>query len=169
MFLPDNKSLIDRACSVKMAGYQLRSLFVVQFDRMAIQEMIISISVCVLRFICCLDLIYFFLLIFTYVSRHVFQIVSYYFLHNFFSHTAAGRSDTGSERRLQDIVARRKLVDLAKAQAQEVAVLRAEVERLRMRTFPALVQIEHQDFVCAVNMKRRSERAVNTRLFVCNI
>ncbi|XP_068708688.1 cilia- and flagella-associated protein 43-like [Montipora foliosa] len=55
---------------------------------------------------------------------------------------AAGRSDTGAERRLQDIVARRKLVDLAKAQAQEVAVLRAEVERLRMRTFPALVQIE---------------------------
>ena len=57
--------------------------------------------------------------------------------------TAVGRSDTGAERRLQDIVARRKLVDLAKAQAQEVAVLRAEVERLRMRTFPALVQIEH--------------------------
>lgn len=56
---------------------------------------------------------------------------------------AAGRSDTGAERRLQDIGARRKLVDLAKAQAQEVAVLRAEVERLRMRTFPALVQIEH--------------------------
>lgn len=55
----------------------------------------------------------------------------------------AVRSDTGAERRLQDIVARRKLVDLAKAQAQEVAVLRAEVERLRMRTFPALVQIEH--------------------------
>ena len=55
---------------------------------------------------------------------------------------AAGSSDTGAERRLQDIVARRKLVDLAKAQAQEVAVLRAEVERLRMRTFPALVQVE---------------------------
>lgn len=56
---------------------------------------------------------------------------------------ATGRSDPGAERRLQDIVSRRKLVDLAKAQAQEVAVLRAEVERLRMRTFPALVQIEH--------------------------
>ena len=42
----------------------------------------------------------------------------------------------------RDIVQRRKLVDLAKAQAQEVAVLRAEVERLRMRTFPALVQVE---------------------------
>ncbi|XP_067656775.1 cilia- and flagella-associated protein 43-like isoform X1 [Haliotis asinina] len=53
------------------------------------------------------------------------------------------RMDTGAERRYQEIVQRRKLVDLAKAQAQEVAVLRAEVERLRMRTFPALVQVEH--------------------------
>ncbi|XP_074642124.1 cilia- and flagella-associated protein 43-like isoform X2 [Tubulanus polymorphus] len=51
--------------------------------------------------------------------------------------------DLGAEKRYQDIVQRRKLVDLAKAQAQEVAVLRAEVERLRMRTFPALVQVEH--------------------------
>lgn len=59
-----------------------------------------------------------------------------------FSLTAAARSDTGSAKRMQDIVQRRKLVDLAKAQAQEVAVLRAEVERLRMRTFPALVQVE---------------------------
>jgi len=56
--------------------------------------------------------------------------------------TAERRSDTGAERRYQDIVARRKLVDLAKAQASEIAVLRAEVERLRMRTFPALVQVE---------------------------
>lgn len=45
---------------------------------------------------------------------------------------------------MQDIITRRKLVDLAKAQAQEIAILRAEVERLRMRTFPALVQIDHQ-------------------------
>lgn len=56
---------------------------------------------------------------------------------------AEKRRDTGAERRYQEIVQRRKLVDLAKAQAQEVAVLRAEVERLRMRTFPALVQVEH--------------------------
>ncbi|XP_031564143.1 cilia- and flagella-associated protein 43-like [Actinia tenebrosa] len=55
---------------------------------------------------------------------------------------AERRNDTGAERRYQDIVARRKLVDLAKAQASEIAVLRAEVERLRMRTFPALVQVE---------------------------
>ena len=53
------------------------------------------------------------------------------------------RSDASQQKRYQDIVQRRKLVDLAKAQAQEVAVLRAEVERLRMRTFPALVQVEH--------------------------
>ncbi|XP_072041951.1 LOW QUALITY PROTEIN: cilia- and flagella-associated protein 43-like [Amphiura filiformis] len=55
---------------------------------------------------------------------------------------AAMRNNTGAQKRMQDIVQRRKLVDLAKAQAQEVAVLRAEVERLRMRTFPALVQVE---------------------------
>ncbi len=45
--------------------------------------------------------------------------------------------------RIRQVVRRRRLVDLAKAQAQEVAYLRAEVERLRMKTFPALVQIEH--------------------------
>ena len=46
------------------------------------------------------------------------------------------------EEKFQQIVQRRKFVDLAKAQAQEVAFLRSEVERLRMKTFPALVQIE---------------------------
>ena len=54
------------------------------------------------------------------------------------------RNDTAAEKRMQDIITRRKLVDLAKAQAQEIAILRAEVERLRMRTFPALVQIDQQ-------------------------
>ena len=46
------------------------------------------------------------------------------------------------EDRYRDIVQRRKLIDLAKAQAQEVAMLRTELERLRMRTFPALVQLD---------------------------
>lgn len=55
---------------------------------------------------------------------------------------AAERAKHTADSRLRGIVQRRKLVDLAKAQAQEVAVLRAEVERLRMKTFPALVQIE---------------------------
>lgn len=52
------------------------------------------------------------------------------------------QAEANSERRLKNIVARRRLVDLAKGQSQEVAVLRAEVERLRMRTFPALVQVD---------------------------
>lgn len=41
---------------------------------------------------------------------------------------------------MRNILVRKKLVQAAKAQAQEIAILRAEVERLRMRTFPALVQ-----------------------------
>ncbi len=49
---------------------------------------------------------------------------------------------TGAELRMKDIVQRRRLVELAKTQAREVALLRAEVERLRMRTFPALVQAQ---------------------------
>ena len=54
------------------------------------------------------------------------------------------RNETHAEKRMKDIITRRKLVDLAKAQAQEIAILRAEVERLRMRTFPALVQVDHR-------------------------
>ncbi|XP_043911887.1 cilia- and flagella-associated protein 43 [Protopterus annectens] len=50
--------------------------------------------------------------------------------------------EANTEQRYQDIIQRRKLVDLAKSQAQEVAVLRAEVERLRMKTFPALIHKE---------------------------
>ncbi|XP_026560498.1 cilia- and flagella-associated protein 43 [Pseudonaja textilis] len=42
----------------------------------------------------------------------------------------------------EDIVQRQQLVDLAKAQAQELAILQAEVERLRMRTFPAFFDVQ---------------------------
>ncbi|XP_063047759.1 cilia- and flagella-associated protein 43 isoform X2 [Engraulis encrasicolus] len=48
-----------------------------------------------------------------------------------------------AEQRYQEILERKRLVDLAKEQAQEVAMLRAEVERMRMKTFPALAQIKH--------------------------
>jgi len=47
-----------------------------------------------------------------------------------------------NEQIMQNIITRRKLVDLAKTQASQIGVLRAEVERLRMRTFPALVQLD---------------------------
>lgn len=52
-------------------------------------------------------------------------------------------SEANAEARMQQVVTRRRLVELAKRQAEQVAVLRAEVERLRMRTFPALVQVEN--------------------------
>ncbi|KAJ3048620.1 Cilia- and flagella-associated protein 43, partial [Rhizophlyctis rosea] len=38
---------------------------------------------------------------------------------------------------LKEIHTRRRLVDLAKSQAQDIAILREEVERLRLRTYPA--------------------------------
>ena len=44
---------------------------------------------------------------------------------------AAGR------RRMQSIVTRRKLIDLARAQTDEIEFLRQELDRLRQRTFPS--------------------------------
>ncbi|KAJ3037135.1 Cilia- and flagella-associated protein 43 [Rhizophlyctis rosea] len=38
---------------------------------------------------------------------------------------------------LKEIQTRKRLVDLAKSQAQDIAILREEVERLRLRTYPA--------------------------------
>jgi hypothetical protein len=38
---------------------------------------------------------------------------------------------------LKDILTRKRLSDLAKSQAQDIAILREEVQRLRLRTFPA--------------------------------
>ncbi|XP_075712589.1 cilia- and flagella-associated protein 43 isoform X2 [Rhinoderma darwinii] len=52
-------------------------------------------------------------------------------------------SEKNARDRYMDIVQRRKLVDLVKAQAQEMTVLRTELDRLRMKTFPALVQMEY--------------------------
>ncbi|XP_074855314.1 cilia- and flagella-associated protein 43 [Carettochelys insculpta] len=52
-------------------------------------------------------------------------------------------AEKAAKERYQDIVHRRQLVDLAKEQAQEISVLQAEVERLRMRTFPALFETEY--------------------------
>ena len=54
----------------------------------------------------------------------------------------AARRKKEDARVMRGIVERRRLVEIAKEKAQEVAVLRMEVERLRMRTFPALVQVE---------------------------
>lgn len=62
---------------------------------------------------------------------------------NFLLHLAGGNEKKApNDQVMHNIILRRKLVDLAKSQASQVGVLRAEVERLRMRTFPALVQLD---------------------------
>ena len=50
--------------------------------------------------------------------------------------------EAGADERYREILERKRLVELAKEQAHEVAVLRAEVERMRMKTFPALAQLK---------------------------
>ncbi|KAM4036639.1 cilia- and flagella-associated protein 43 [Anomaloglossus baeobatrachus] len=51
--------------------------------------------------------------------------------------------EKNARERYMDIIQRRKLVDLVKAQAQEIAMLRTELDRFRMKTFPALVQMDY--------------------------
>lgn len=45
-----------------------------------------------------------------------------------------------ANQRYQNILLRKNLVDLAKAQDMEIAVLSTELECMRMKTFPALSQ-----------------------------
>lgn len=51
--------------------------------------------------------------------------------------------DGGSKERIQfnEVVARKRLVDIAKAQAEEIEFLREELTRLRQRTFPSFSHI----------------------------
>ena len=42
---------------------------------------------------------------------------------------------------MRDIARRRKLQEISRAQQNEIAVLRNELERLRKKTFPALVKL----------------------------
>ena len=51
-------------------------------------------------------------------------------------------SEANREQRMKEIVARRKLVDTIKSQDEEYSILKLEVEKLRMKTFPALVQVD---------------------------
>lgn len=48
-----------------------------------------------------------------------------------------------TEERYQEIVQRKNLEDFARAQAENLAFLWAEVERLRMKNFPSLDQLTH--------------------------
>ncbi|XP_059215696.1 cilia- and flagella-associated protein 43 isoform X2 [Centropristis striata] len=48
-----------------------------------------------------------------------------------------------TEERYQEIVQKKNLAEFARAQAEELALLSAEVERLRMKNFPSLDQLKH--------------------------
>lgn len=51
-------------------------------------------------------------------------------------------SEANREQRMREIVMRRKLVETVKSQDEEYSILKSEMERLRMKTFPALVQVD---------------------------
>ena len=53
------------------------------------------------------------------------------------THTATGGIQNAPYDRFKDIVRQRKLLDLAKAQTEEIEFLRDELERLKQRTFPS--------------------------------
>jgi len=42
-----------------------------------------------------------------------------------------------AQKRMKAIVTRRKLIDLARAQTDEIEILRQELDRIRQRTFPS--------------------------------
>lgn len=46
-----------------------------------------------------------------------------------------------AKERYENMMQHQKLTKIAKQQAEQISILQAEVERLRMKTFPALVQI----------------------------
>ncbi|XP_056617541.1 LOW QUALITY PROTEIN: cilia- and flagella-associated protein 43 [Triplophysa dalaica] len=49
--------------------------------------------------------------------------------------------ESEAEKNYKDIILRKKLVNVAKMQSHEILLLRAEVEKLRMKNFPALAQL----------------------------
>ena len=46
-----------------------------------------------------------------------------------------------SKERYENMMRQQKLTKISKQQADQISILQAEVERLRMKTFPALVQM----------------------------
>ena len=59
-------------------------------------------------------------------------------------HTSYGNEESekrrGIERRMKMVVTRRKFIDLARAQTDEIEFLRHELSRLRQRSFPSFSQ-----------------------------
>lgn len=51
--------------------------------------------------------------------------------------------ETEAEKNYQDIILRKKLLNIAGAQSEEILILRAEVKKLRMKNFPSLSQLNY--------------------------
>ncbi len=51
--------------------------------------------------------------------------------------------ETEAEKNYQDILLRKKLLNIAGAQSEEILILRAELEKLRMKNFPSLSQLNY--------------------------
>ncbi|RHY32589.1 hypothetical protein DYB32_002413 [Aphanomyces invadans] len=54
--------------------------------------------------------------------------------------TKKGSANPGKDNKLKAITVRRKLIDLAKAQSEEIEFMRQELDKIRRRTFPSFVQ-----------------------------
>ncbi|KAK9964501.1 hypothetical protein ABG768_005668 [Culter alburnus] len=63
---------------------------------------------------------------------------------NIFEAVAMGdNQETEAEKNYQDIILRKKLLAIAGAQSEEILILRAELEKLRMKNFPSLSQLHY--------------------------
>ncbi|XP_059422267.1 cilia- and flagella-associated protein 43 isoform X2 [Carassius carassius] len=63
---------------------------------------------------------------------------------NIYEAVAMGdNQETEAEKNYQDIILRKKLLNIAGAQSEEILILRAEVEKLRMKNFPSLSQLNY--------------------------
>ncbi|XP_043110587.1 cilia- and flagella-associated protein 43 [Puntigrus tetrazona] len=63
---------------------------------------------------------------------------------NIYEAVAMGeKQETEAEKNYQDIILRKKLLNIAGAQSEEILILRAEVERLRKKNFPSLSQLNY--------------------------
>lgn len=51
--------------------------------------------------------------------------------------------ETETDKNYQDILLRKKLLAIARAQSEELLLLRAELEKLRMKNFPSLSQLHY--------------------------
>uniref|UniRef100_A0A9J7Z8Q9 Cilia- and flagella-associated protein 43 n=1 Tax=Cyprinus carpio carpio TaxID=630221 RepID=A0A9J7Z8Q9_CYPCA len=63
---------------------------------------------------------------------------------NIYEAVAMGdNQETEAEKNYQDIILRKKLLNIAGAQSEEILILRAELEKLRMKNFPSLSQLDY--------------------------